>query len=316
MKPKSLIKICLSIALLAWVAFSVDFSKLSGTLRAIPLTFVALVIGCYGLGQLLSSYKWWTLAKAAGIVVPYRTALKAYFIGMFVNCFGLGMVGGDVARGVMIAHGVPKKSEGIGTVVADRIHGLAVLSGIALVAAVFLGSERVPRELILLLALLLVGFIAIWAIGPAFLARMPIIKDTSLAPKFRQLATVFPHDLGVLCKVTVVSVIFHSVQIALHGVMAVGVGAPIPMMTLFAVIPFVNIFSSLPISWNGLGVREKSYIFFLVTQQPSLVTNEQAVAFGALWLLAMTTTSAIGGVVAVFSGELQVLKNRRVQEAS
>jgi uncharacterized membrane protein YbhN (UPF0104 family) len=186
MKPKSLLKILLSVGLLVWVAFSVDFSKLSGTIHAIPFRYVALVIGCYGLGQLLSSYKWWTLAKAAGIVVPYRTALKAYFIGMFVNCFGLGMVGGDVARGVMIANGMPKKSEGIGTVVADRIHGLAVLSGLALVAAAFLGSGRVPRELIALRGVLLIGFIATWVIGPAFLARLPIIKDTALAPKFRQ----------------------------------------------------------------------------------------------------------------------------------
>jgi hypothetical protein len=73
-------------------------------------------------------------------------------------------------------------------------------------------------------------------------------------------------------------------------------------------VPFVNIASSLPISWNGLGVREKSYQTFFVASAPGLMTSEQAIAFGALWLLAVMTTSAIGGIVAFVSGDLSSLK--------
>jgi hypothetical protein len=104
------------------------------------------------------------------------------------------------------------------------------------------------------------------------------------------------------------AVVFHIVKISLHAAMASGVGATIPWATLFIVIPLVNIASSLPISWNGLGVREKSYTYFL-TAAPAIVTNEQAIAFGALWLMAMTVTSAIGGIVALCSGELGVLRS-------
>ena len=69
----------------------------------------------------------------------------------------------------------------------------------------------------------------------------------------------------------------------------------------------MNIASSLPISWQGLGIRENSYIFFL-TAAPAIVSKEQAVAFGALWLLAVTVSSAIGGIVALVSGDLRTLK--------
>jgi hypothetical protein len=89
--------------------------------------------------------------------------------------------------------------------------------------------------------------------------------------------------------------------------MANAVGSQIPLATLFVVIPLVNIASSLPISWNGLGVRENSYMYFL-TAAPALVSNEQAAALGALWLLAVTVTSAIGGVVALVTGDLKLLK--------
>jgi uncharacterized membrane protein YbhN (UPF0104 family) len=310
MNTKGLIKLLLSAVLVFWVTTTVNFSLLKGTLASIPLATVMLVVGGYSVGQLLSSVKWWTIARAGGITVSYPTVLKAYFIGMFVNCFGLGMVGGDVARGILVAQGLPKKTEGIASVVADRVHGLTVLSCIALLTGAFLGSDRVPTELVQLLGLLTVGFVAGWLIGPWVLTHIPFFKDTKLAIKMRQVAAIFPRDPKTLGIITALSVLFHTVQILLHGAMAVGVGAQIPWATLFIVIPLVNIVSSLPISWNGLGVREKSYIYFL-TAAPAILSTEQAVAFGALWLMAVTITSAIGGIVALCSGDLKVLKAER-----
>jgi uncharacterized membrane protein YbhN (UPF0104 family) len=124
--------------------------------------------------------------------------------------------------------------------------------------------------------------------------------------KLSQVAAIFPRDYKTLSIITAISIVFHCTQILLHAVMASAVGAEIPLATLFVVIPLVNIASSLPISWNGLGVRENSYIYFL-TAAPALLSTEQAAAIGALWLLAVTVTSAIGGVVALATGDLKLL---------
>ena len=80
--------------------------------------------------------------------------------------------------------------------------------------------------------------------------------------------------------------------------MAIGVGASIPWKSLLVVIPFVNLVSTLPISWQGIGVRENAYVFFLA---PAYLSREQALAFGALWLLAVTTASAVGGLLSVLT---------------
>lgn len=315
MNTKGLIKLLLSAVMVFLVVKTVDFTTLKGTIASIPLATVLFVIVGYSTGQLLSSLKWWTIARSGGIAVTYTTVLKAYFIGMFVNCFGFGMVGGDVARGILVAQGLPKKTEGIASVVADRIHGLTVLSCIALITGIFLGSDRVPKELVQLLGVLTVGFVAGWIIGPWVLNNIPFFKSTTIALKMKQVAAIFPRDARTLVVITALSAAFHTVQILLHGAMAVGVGAHIPWATLFLVIPLVNIVSSLPISWNGLGVREKSYIYFL-TAAPAIVTTEQAVAFGALWLMAVTVTSAIGGIVALCSGDLKLLKAEREATAA
>ena len=307
MNTKSLIKLALSIVMVGIVLWSVNFEKLQATFLTLsPVTVVLVVIG-YTLGQLLSSFKWWTIAYSGGIKTPYPAALKAYFIGMFLNCFSFGMLGGDAARGILVAQGQPKKTEGIASVVADRIHGLIVLSCIALVTSAIMGRDRVAPDLIQILLLLVVGCTAGWLIGPWLLPRLPYLKNSRIGNKLQQVMAIFPRDPKTLLVITAISIVFHLTQISLHAVMAAGMGIEIPFTTLLLVIPFVNIVCSLPISWNGLGVREKAYTYFLATA-PAIVSYEQAVAFGAIWLLAVTVSSAIGGIVAIISGDLRILK--------
>ena len=310
MNAKSLIKFLLSLLMVVIVFRSVDFENLRTTFLSMSPVAAILVIVGYTVGQLMSSVKWWTIARAGGITTPYSTALKVYFIGMFVNCFSFGMVGGDAVRGILVAQGQPKKTEGIASVVADRIHGLTVLSCLALATSFFIGNDRVPQNLIQFLWLMVLAFIGGWLIGPWLLVNFPFLKNTKLSAKLQQVAAIFPRDPKTLAIITGISILFHTLQISLHAVMAAGMGIDIPLATLFVVIPFVNIASSLPISWQGLGIRENSYIFFL-TAAPAIVSKEQAVAFGALWLLAVTVSSAIGGIVALVSGDLRTLKAPR-----
>ena len=104
MNTKSLLKLALSIIMVVIVLRSVNFQSLQATFRTMsPVTVILVIVG-YTLGQLLSSFKWWTIAYSGGIKTPYPTALKAYFIGMFLNCFSFGMLGGDAARGILVAH--------------------------------------------------------------------------------------------------------------------------------------------------------------------------------------------------------------------
>ena len=315
MNTKSLVKLALSFLMVGIVLYSVNFANLYTTFLTMSPITVALVVIGYTLGQLLSSFKWWTIAYSGGIKTPYPKALKAYFIGMFLNCFSFGMLGGDAARGILVAQGQPKKTEGIASVVADRIHGLIVLSCIALVTSAIMGRDRVAPDLIQLLLLLVIGCTAGWLIGPWLLPRLPFLKNSRIGVKLQQVMAIFPRDPKTLLIITGISIVFHLTQISLHAVMAAGMGIHIPFTTLLLVIPFVNIVCSLPISWNGLGVREQAYTYFLMTT-PAIVSYEQAVAFGAIWLLAVTVSSAIGGIVAIMSGDLRILKAQQGEVSS
>lgn len=297
MALKRIIKLVISVAMLLLVLNFVDFEQLSQTFRQIRPELALLILLAYALGQVLSSYKWWLIARCGSTQAPWSRAARAYFLGAYANCFGLGLVGGDVLRAVTLAGADSSKSQAIASVVADRAHGLAVLTVLGVVFSIFDGRDTISPQFIYVIMCLPVLVIAFWLIGPKMVLGL-LPQGGRLYQKLSGAFEVFPRNPLTVLWITTISVVFHLSQIALHALMASALGLSIPWIILLSSVPFVNILCSLPISWNGLGVRENSYIFFLY---PAFLSKEAALAFGALWLFAVTGSAAIGGVISVLS---------------
>jgi glycosyltransferase 2 family protein len=297
---KLLIKIFISLAMLTLALRLVDINELKQSLLSIPLPTLCMVVVIFFFGQLLSSYKWWLLARSGSIEVPWLLAVRAYFLGMAVNCFGVGTVGGDLARALVLGGRSKKKAIALASVFADRVHGLTVLAGIGVVSIAFVGRQHIGGEYLVLLPACIIAVVVAWYFGPGIaLAALP--KGGALHKNLEQIAEVFPREAATISYISLISLVFHLLQIGLHQVMAAGFGIQIPWAVLLVTIPVINILSSLPISWNGLGVRENGYLFFLA---PQFISREHAISFGVMWLLAMAISSAIGALVLVFSKDL------------
>jgi glycosyltransferase 2 family protein len=297
---KLLIKIFISLAMLILALRLVDINELKQSLLSIPLPTLGVVVVIFFFGQLLSSYKWWLLARSGSIEVPWLLAVRAYFLGMAVNCFGLGTVGGDLARALVLGSKSKQNPTALASVFADRVHGITVLAAIGVASMVFSGRQHIGSEYLVLLPVCIIAVVMAWYFGPSIaLAVLP--KGGALHRNMEQIAQVFPRDPATISYISLISLVFHLLQIGLHQIMAAGFGIQIPWPVLLVTIPVINILSSLPISWNGLGVRENGYVFFLA---PLLLSREHAIAFGVMWLLATAISSAIGGLVLVFSKDL------------
>ena len=311
---KKIVKPLLSIAMLGIVYYLVDWNKFQILISNISITYTVLTITLYCIGQLISSYKWWLILVKCNIQVTYFDTVRAYFLGMFVNCFGVGTIGGDLTRGIAVSlkdksNTPDAKLKSVATVAADRIQGLTILALIGAVSCaifrpVFL-DYRLATSLILIGVCLAIG----WFVGPALVkVLVPVnlkIFGKNVREKFSSLLEVFPREPSFLFKISVISLVFHLLQISFHLLMAKAVGADVPFSVLLVTIPFVNILGSLPISWNGLGVREAGYVFFLV---PHALTTEQAVLFGGIWLAALTTASILGGIGSILIDDNSIKK--------
>lgn len=306
MSVKSLIKPLITACLLLFALQLVDIGELSTTLLATPIWVVVITLSGYLLGQVLSAFKWWIIASQGGIEASYGKALRAYLVGMFANFFGLGLVGGDLARGILLSKGHAKKTPAVASVVADRAQGLAVLALIGIATTLLFGQGVVAPELIWVLAALGFCIVLGWFVGPYTLLRFTP-KNFRYRDKVEQIAQVFPKNPRIVLWICILSLLFHLLQIGLHWLIIMGLGVTIPFTYLLMVIPLINILSSLPISWNGLGVRENSYIFFL---SPLYLSSEKAVAVGAIWLLGVVFSSLLGGCIATLGSELTLLKKK------
>lgn len=304
-----MIKILISALLLLIAVYTAATSgPLFETLANTPVWILVTAILIYTAGQGLSCIKWWLLLRSSGVSVRFATATQAYFMGMFVNCFGLGVVGGDVARALLL--GTNQKTKALASVAADRVHGLTVLSMVGAVGGwILMGSNKFSQDDLFLWILtgLTVGLTIGWFFAPFFLSLIP--GQHKIIQKIRGISDSFPKDPVFLIGGTLISVVFHLSQISLYYLMGRAFGISIPAEFLFVSVPMVNIASTLPISWNGLGIRE----YGLSSLLAPAISATQAVAFGAIWLMAVMVTSSIGGILAFYRKDFKSVISQKAE---
>lgn len=290
-----IIKLTVSLVLLAVVYSTVRWEVLLTQLQHVSLGGFLVLVALYALGQLLSALKWRVFISSAGLDRSFGSVVRAYFFGMFVNVFGFGTLGGDLARCLAIRPGPGERAAAVATVVADRVHGLCVLLAVGVVSLAILEPKSLASLEPALLAGGTLGLILLtfgWCLGPMLLRRF-VPQDRRWGQVLLRVAEAFPRDRPRIVKASVISFLFHNVQLVMHVVMARELLAPLSVSEVYATVPFVNIGSSVPISVMGVGVREGLYV---VLFSPLGVPLEISVAFGALWLLVTSAVSAVGSV--------------------
>ncbi|MCB0311582.1 MAG: flippase-like domain-containing protein [Bdellovibrionales bacterium] len=297
MKTSKFIKPLVSVGMLFLALSFVDIDQLVLQLREVSFTTAVVVTFGYALGQVLSSYKWWLIARSGGLRIPFTSALRAYFIGMYANCFGLGLVGGDVTRAVLLAGRESKKAQALASVVADRAHGLATLVIVGMIFSINDGRDTISPNFSYFLFAFLACVILGWTLGPKIILGL-LAPHNRFRSKIEEIIGVLPKDLWTISYITLLSAVFHIFQVWLHWLILDGLGLDISLLVLLGSIPFVSILCSLPISYQGVGVRETSYIFFLSSAG---LSKEHAILLGAIWFIAVTITGALGGIVAFLS---------------
>jgi len=282
----------LSLAVLAAVYSAVELQSVIKVLRDVDLLSALFLLLAYTIGQFLSVIKWRILLGHVDIHRSFYSTLRAYFFGMFVNTVGLGTVGGDVTRAVVLRPDAGQRALSLGTVIVDRLHGLSVLYAIGAIALVFVSPSPVHTivKLMLLAGLLILLFL--WRYARSICDKLPQPNGKLMQILARALSAL-PRSFRVLGLMTAVSVVFHFSQIFMHLIIVYALHVDISILYLCAMVPFVNIASALPISVNGLGVREGMYLMFLSFIGLPI---EVPLAFGAIWFAVVTLVGFASGI--------------------
>lgn len=295
-----LLKGLVSLALLGFLLWRIDLFHFLGALSAAKFPVIAVALLAYLVGQLVSSLRWLLLARALGFENRFKDFAIYYFIGMFFSLFAVSTVGGDVGRVFYLTREGENSKEGGGStmlaaisVLADRAIGMAVLVWIGAVALALFPAYALPAPILYttyaLAAGLLLGCLALPLIG-----RVLPGKEHPVGRKLHLALQKYPSHWREILAAMLLSLLIHAVQSWMHVLLGSSLGIDIPWSYAFIIYPLVGTFSALPVSLNGIGLREGGYLFLLTRIG---ISPEKGIAFGLLWFMVVALDSLVGGLL-------------------
>lgn len=288
------IRVAVSGCLVAWIAWRTDWSdvaeKFANLHVELWIAAVALFLGM----QIASARRWQLYGKDLGFEQTFPQYCAYTFIGMFFTLFLPTLIGGDVARVWYLNGQSGRKWPALTSVFLERINGLAVL-----IATACVGWLICPVELPSWISASVWGSAALAVLG---LASVPLLRRwPRLSVQRREQLQSLESLLWsprTLIESTLLSVLVQAAGAMILWCLGLALGLDVPI-TYYAVLgPMVSLLMLLPISVNGMGVREGATVLFLL---PLGVDEPAALALAFLWFTTGIAGSLVGGVVYLLS---------------
>jgi hypothetical protein len=304
------IKLAVSGGLLYVLLSRVDLQRLWETARGASVTLLAAALLLYLAMILLSAWRWGLLLHAQHVRIGFGALTRSFLVATFFNNFLPSNIGGDVIRIRDTAPAAGSKTLATTVVLVDR--GIGLL-GLVFVAAV--GTTLAAR---MSEAFGPVGPGMLWgALAGALLVAAPAVmmpqgvgrllhplralhqpwvdvrieRLTSALARFRAAPAAL-----LICFAG--AILVQAVLVAFYAAVARGLGVPVPLMHLAIVVPISFIVQMLPLSVNGFGVREATFVVYF--QQIGLPA-ESALALSFIGAVLIMLFS-ISGAVAYATG--------------
>jgi uncharacterized protein (TIRG00374 family) len=301
------LKCVFSVSVLAYILFSqTSLVDIFVTIKQANLLLLGISFSLHALGLVISAIRWQILIKAQDDWVPVGFLAKSYLVGSFFNLFLPTRIGGDVVRiwdGSRYSKSLIKSSA---IVLVERLSGVIVLFLFAFCSSL-LRLDMAQRFPVIWVALILSFFglglftLFLTPLLDLILGKLPekrpfntIIQKIG---QFRETILFYRKRKGALGKaffwaaLLQINVIFHYYLIgeALH--------LDIALLDYFIFIPIVHLVLLIPITINGLGLREGAYLEIFRYYG---ISSAAAISFSWIDLAFMLIVGILGGIIYVF----------------
>ena len=303
----ALLQIAVTVAVLFWVFHDPQKrAQMAVALRMADYRWIVAALGCYFVVELAAGVRWWILLKVQQIHLSILRVAGLFMIGMFYNQFLPGGTGGDIMKSYLLLKETPGKATGaLLAVVFDRMVGLVALITITgvLVSLRYDWLTQLPETRLLVRGLLLILSGAVLMLVTSFVVsgfhlahRLPERfpgreKLIELSAAYHLYARHWRATLAAFGA----SIVAHLATFGTFLCVAYAFRARVAALDFFAIMPIERTISSLPISFAGVGLREK--IFQIMLHGLCSVPEAVAVLIGSMSFLVMLASSAPGGIV-------------------
>lgn len=299
-----ILKIAFSATVLALIIiYKAPVRDILGVLRSVDLGWLAPAFSLHAIGILASAYRWQILARAQGDEIPLGYLMRSYLVGTFFSNFLPSSYGGDIVRiwdGSRFSRSLVRSSA---VVVVERATGIIVLFLFALIASLFRldMANEVPviwAALVLGLAGLALAALFFTPLAERFIRALPDRKLLR-GPKekilsFRAIILDYRHHKGPFLRACFWALVLQANVVVYFFFIGKAFRLDIGFPDYFIFVPIVLLVQALPITINGLGLREGSTVEIF---KYYLIPAGTAVAFSLVDVAFRLVLGAVGGII-------------------
>jgi hypothetical protein len=294
----SWVRLFFGLLLLAFLLFETDLHRIAQLFS--ELSFVGLFIAFLFalLAVLLSAWRWQVVLKAQGVPLSLFYLFFLYLEGLFFNNFLPSSIGGDAVRFVELGKDIKDYSVSFTSILTERVLSSITLGFVSFTAALFIYPEL--KEIFLWVLIFFLGCCLLFVL---FLLTPEIfLRSTSRLLEKYKLKSVSNELLKVrktsaVVEVVTLSLFFQLSLVFMNWAIFHGLGISLNPLHYFIFIPITQAVSLIPLSFNGLGFREGSYVFLFSYVG---ISSPLSLTAALIFLLLVVLLSLGGGIIFAF----------------
>lgn len=294
--------------LFAFSVFYILFSKADIPLikRLFHKTDLSVFLAAFLLfaaSHFISAFRWQVLLRMWLYPVSLWHLSKLYLVGRFFGLFLPTAIGGDIARGYYLYGGGAEKEKTISSILVERIMGFASMMVLALLA-MLVGFRMIDNNMIRLSVIVpsIVGLLTLYIFysrqQPIFFTR-PHFLGRKIAGLVETTHCIHQYKTRpeLLAFAFLLSGLFQVIGILSTYLIALSIGCTVQFIHFLILLPLVWMVSMIPVSINGLGLKEGAFVFLFSSIG---MTREVAITISLLSLVQSIALGVLGGFCFLF----------------
>lgn len=240
-------------------------------------TRAAVAVMLFALVMVIRSVRWQWILADLGVQVPFVRVLRAYAVGLYFNTFVPGGLGADLFKFYDAARATTKRLRPAAATVVERFTGILSLTAICFVSiVVFRDQLPVPAWLLAAVAgsIMAVSFAVLSGAAVAdylaepLMRRLPETWQRGIGEdKIAALASVAGDLRGnpwMYVRTLLLGLAMQAVVLSTYFAIATAIDPRVPLEYVLVFFPLIDLTAMVPITFNGMGIKEALLLFFLL----------------------------------------------------
>ena len=309
-KLTAVLRISVSLSLLAlllWLGRE-NFAKIRQLLSCVNISVFTLAFLLFIVSIIFMAWRLRIALAAKAYRFSIRDLFSLTLIGYFFTNFMPTSVGGDLVKGYYISRKIKSRVSSYASVFVDRIMGMFSLILIASIALLIMRKDIEHKFIFwafgflflfcIVFILLLINKKLLKRIGGSLglLRLLRTLKLDSLAKEAIASLNSYTNHKKKILQMLILSIIAQLISFFAIYILSNSLSVYIPFGKILLVMPIIAALCMLPVTMNGLGLREWGFVFFF---SPN-VGEAAALSFSLLYLAMFLLASLIGGIIYLF----------------